>query len=271
MDLTKFQPRLIYIYQKQQTEGLYQASRRLLHSFLNLVRGNEKMYDSRFSHFDIKPLNVVVNPTKHVSKYIDFGLAKRWVDVLRAEVPKIAHTFPESDDSYMYDVYPIETCFLRLDFYKLIADWLTTTKPHDIVDQIMYNGPQGPTRRYIHLASLRYIITREDINLLRILMSANMISILEKIKAQPDRDPNILRKMILKYLDTYSLGVTILSSISYIRRLHVDIFDIPYTPQMEDMLNRATLIAYNMSHPILEKRWKPRQARIEYERFVAET
>lgn len=77
----------------------------------SLVRGLEVMSKNSISHFDIKPENIVYNPMNNKVKYIDFGIAGTYKDILSRN-----YVFNQ-----IYPWYPLEV-FLVYDDYNNIKN-----------------------------------------------------------------------------------------------------------------------------------------------------
>lgn len=253
-------------------------------SFSNLIEGAAIMRRKQMSHFDIKPVNIVVKEVDGgvVTKFIDFGLTKKWETVLKEDVPYLARTYTEESDvtieadmpkygylmlnSYVYAPYPVETCFLRKDFYNRVCKYLKTYSPEEMVERIFSKEPTFG-RRYDVVANARAVMTNEVNSVkprqppsptLSQVIKVNMISVLSRIKKEGYSTENFnkLRRQILESLDLYSVGITIMYTLADYRMM----FKTTATPEDQEFAYKVQKIAQKMCHTYIESRCSPEQA-----------
>lgn len=273
-----------YIYKAQLYPNVFLTS---LHS---LFEGLVAMHENRYSHLDIKVINIVTKASADnmnvTSKYIDFGLAKKWDNLLTTEVPYLAmtHHYENSTtikeymnmpdpkqrflflNSYLYLNYPVEMCFLRLDFFRIVIECLKYYAPAQLTGMILGND-NGYISRHRLTAMKRCKYTHESPDNLINMFRQNMTQYLIRIKTtftNPQEIPALMNKMrleILEKVDVYSLGVCIIQTIHAITTRNKDLKD-PIVPAMKSL---GEMMAYPLTH----LRFTPQKALLEYREIVS--
>ena len=142
----------------------------------SLFTGLYSLHKHKIIHYDIKPGNITYDNGNF--KYIDFGLSAKFTNKKTIE----KRSLNEFNTNRIYIYYPYDILYMYSNNYELYVEQYTSYRDN---------------HKYIH--DLNMILFSRDIN---IEQESIIINILNN---------EINRKMIIEKLDTYSLGITILS------------------------------------------------------------
>lgn len=106
--------------------------------FHSLVHGIEVMSKQNISHFDIKPDNIVYNPRNKKVRFIDFGIAGKYNDIL-----KRTYNF---DTIYPY--YPIDIFFAYDDYESIKNSSLKRDLNINILEAVKSYKLDGYIRKF---------------------------------------------------------------------------------------------------------------------------
>jgi len=142
----------------------------------SLFEGLQSLHKHKIIHYDIKPGNITYDNGNF--KYIDFGLSTKFTNKKIIE----RRSLNEFDTNRIYIYYPYDILYMYSNNYELYLEQYTSYRNN---------------HKYIY--DLNMDLFSRDINIEQESIIINMLN------------NEINRKMIIEKLDTYSLGITILS------------------------------------------------------------
>ena len=208
---------------------------KLLLSMEPLFIGLKVMYENKFSHFDIKTLNTVIDPKTYQMKYIDFGLS----DYNKNHIKTVDR------NSSLYFARPVEIPLLyhyyRIDDENLAIKWLKTKHRNS----------------YSHIIDERYVKNGS------IYFSKNFKSFVDNFYRRANKNLKVVVNEVISKTDVFSVGVMCLSIFKKLTNQRFNIND------MNENLNNIyqkfyTLIRY-MIEPDSFVRFNGKEAYTFYE------
>lgn len=211
-------------------------------------------HENGFLHHDIKPQNVLYDPKKNRTNYIDFGLVRNYQDIMEAS--------RQSDNvlaEYPFWTFPFEIQFLNKKIYDDFADMGIKDK-NDFMKYAIEDLHEDADTKFVTAIQVffEYVSVKcsstEKNKIIKKYLNEFHEMILEEI--YKDNYERFLKRSI-ETIDVYGLGMTMTFVMSYCKKfIDTSIYD------------DFTECFYNMTRPNLFKRFDVYEARSTYDAIL---